>query len=223
MTAIAHIESPFETKFGIPRQSGLVPSVHSRIVFEKEFRRAEAVRGLEGFTHIWLLWQFSEAKGWSPTVRPPMLGGNTRVGVFATRSPYRPNHIGLSCVRLVKVDMEDKDAPVLYVEGADLMNGTPIIDIKPYLPYTDAHPEAKGGFAEQAMEDSEALEVILPHDMPQMPDDVRRTLCEVLTADPRPRYQHDPQRVYGMTFSGYEVRFSVQDARLTVLSCLRVE
>ncbi len=217
MTVIAHIESPFGGKFGIPRQSGLVRSVHSRIVFEKEFRNPEAFRGLEEFHHVWLLWQFSEVEGWSPTVRPPMLGGNKRMGVFATRSPFRPNHIGLSCVELLKVELDSKDGPVLHVAGADLKDGTPILDIKPYLPYTDARPEARGGFTEQVLREFRPLEVVLPESMDGMDESLRRSLCELLSADPRPHYHDDPERIYGFVFAGQEIKFRVVGERVEVI------
>ena len=198
---IAHIRSDFQTKFGIPRQSGLVPELRARIVFEPEFRIPEAVRGLEGFSYIWLIWQFSQSvrEGWSPTVRPPRLGGNERRGVFATRSPFRPNPLGLSSVRLEKVELDRELGPVLYVSGADLLDGTPIYDIKPYAPYADAHPEALGGFTDQ-------------------PEEKRPALLGVLAEDPRPAYQADPERVYGMAFARLEVKFTVSGDTLTVLA-----
>ena len=217
MTPIAHIESPFGGKFGIPRQSGLARSVHSRIVFEKEFRNPEAFRGLEEFSHVWLLWQFNEAEGWSPTVRPPMLGGNRRIGVFATRSPFRPNHIGLSCVELLNVELDSKDGPVLHVAGADLKDGTPILDIKPYLPYTDSRPEARGGFTEQVLREFRPLEVVLPESMDDMDESLRQSLCELLSADPRPHSHDDPERIYGMTFAGREIRFRVAEGKAVVI------
>lgn len=222
MTVIAHIESPFQSKFGIPRQSGLT-SVRSRIVFEKAFRQREAFRGLEDFSHLWLLWLFDRAEGWSPTVRPPMLGGNRRMGVFATRSPFRPNHIGLSCVELLRVELDTPRGPVLHIAGADLMDGTPILDIKPYLPYTDARPEARGGFTEQVMEDFRPLEVLLPENMPPMDGELKRSLLELLAADPRPHYHDDPERVYGFVFAGREVKFRVRGRRVELLACQRVE
>ncbi len=217
MRAIAHIQTDFQSKFGVPRQSGLVDALEARIVFEPEFRNKDAVRGLEGFSHIWLIWQFSEAvrDKWSPTVRPPRLGGNTRVGVFATRSPFRPNNIGLSSVRLIGIDMDCPEAPVLRIAGADLMNGTPIFDVKPYLPYTDSHPNALGGFAEEHV--FEALEVNFPNELlEKVPADKRRALIGVLEGDPRPSYQSDPERVYGFVFAGLEVRFTVDGDELTV-------
>jgi tRNA-Thr(GGU) m(6)t(6)A37 methyltransferase TsaA len=214
---IARIHSAFPEKFGVPRQSGLVESLRSQVVFEPEYRSPEAVRGLEAFSHVWLIWEFSETRRdtWSPTVRPPRLGGNQRLGVFATRSPYRPNPIGLSCVRLERVELDPKLGPVLHVAGADLMDGTPILDVKPYLPYADCHPEASGGFASQKPEG--ALEVVLPEPwLSLVPEEDRPALIGVLAQDPRPAYQHDPERVYGLSFSGLEVRFRVAGAKLTV-------
>jgi len=215
---IARIRSPFAEKFGIPRQSGVVEDVHATVVFEPEYRNADAVRGLEGFSHIWLIWQFSQAvrDTWSPTVRPPRLGGNERMGVFATRSPFRPNAIGLSSVRLEKVELDDELGPVLHVSGADLMDGTPIFDIKPYLPYTDCHSEATGGFTDSTA--MERLTVDFPPDLlERVEPDQRPGLLGVLESDPRPRYQDDPQRVYGLTFAGRNVKFTVEGGTLTVL------
>jgi tRNA-Thr(GGU) m(6)t(6)A37 methyltransferase TsaA len=214
---IARIHSAFPEKFGVPRQSGLVESLRSQVVFEPEYRSPEAVRGLEEFSHVWLIWEFSETRRdtWSPTVRPPRLGGNQRLGVFATRSPYRPNPIGLSCVRLERVELDPKLGPVLHVAGADLMDGTPILDVKPYLPYADCHPEASGGFAAQRPEG--ALEVVLPEPwLSLVPEEDRSALIGVLAQDPRPAYQRDPERVYGLSFSGLEVRFRVAGEMLTV-------
>ncbi len=217
MHIIAHIHTDFATKFGVPRQSGLVPALQGRIVFAPEYRVPEAVRGLEGFSHIWLIWQFSQAvrEGWSPTVRPPRLGGNTRMGVFATRSPFRPNAIGLSCVRLERVEPDTPEGPVLYVSGADLMDGTPIFDIKPYLPYADCQPDAVGGFAAQPWARELAVD-FPPELLEQIPPEKREALVGVLAQDPRPSYQKDGARVYGFTFAGYEVRFTVADGVLTV-------
>ena len=215
---VARIRSPFGEKFGIPRQSGLVQEVRSRIVFEPAFRSADAVRGLEGFSHVWLLWQFSEnlRSTWSPTVRPPRLGGNERMGVFATRSPFRPNPLGLSCVRLERLELDGELGPVLHVTGADLMDGTPIYDIKPYLPYTDCHPEATGGFTDASA--MERLRVELPPELAEKLDPAQReALAGVLACDPRPRYQDDPERVYGLTFAGRNVKFTVDGGTLTVL------
>ena len=207
---IARIRSDFPTKFGIPRQSGLVEDLRATVVFEPEYRNPDALRGLEEFSHLWLIWQFSQAvrENWSPTVRPPRLGGNTRMGVFATRSPFRPNPIGLSCVRLVGMEKDPELGHVLVVAGADLMDGTPILDIKPYLPYADSHPEALGGFTGNV--GGKVLEVDFPPELlDQVPEDKREALIGVLSRDPRPSYQHDPERVYGMAFAGLEVRFSV--------------
>lgn len=217
MKMIAHIESDFTEKFGIPRQSGLVENLVSRIVFEKEYRVPEAFRGLEDFSHIWIIWQFSEAvrEDWSPTVRPPRLGGNKRMGVFATRSPFRPNSIGLSSVKLLKIDFDCPEAPVLYVSGADMLNGTPIFDIKPYLPYTDSHPEASGGFALQQKEG--VLEVDFPPELlEKVRPELRNGLIEVLAQDPRPQYQNSPERVYTFDFAEYSVSFTVRDNALYV-------
>ena len=219
MHIIARIRSDFPTKFGIPRQSGLVEELRATIVFEPEYCNPDALRGLEEFSHIWLIWQFSEAvrDKWSPTVRPPRLGGNTRMGVFATRSPFRPNAIGLSCVKLESIEKDPKLGTVLVVSGADLMDGTPILDIKPYLPYADAHPEATGGFTGNVGD--KVLEVEFPPELlSQVPEDKREALIGVLSRDPRPSYQHDPDRVYGMAFGGVEVGFSVDGERLLVKS-----
>ncbi len=215
---IARIRSDFPEKFGIPRQSGLVPELRAKIVFEPEFRNADALRGIEGFSHLWLIWQFSAAvrDTWSPTVRPPRLGGNERMGVFATRSPFRPNAVGLSCVKLEGVAQEDGLGSVLIVSGADLMDGTPIYDIKPYLPYADAHPEALGGFAPAA---KETIRVeCAPELLESVPERQRAALLGVLAQDPRPQYQDDPKRVYGMSFGGWDVKFRVQSGTLEVMS-----
>ncbi len=217
MTPIAHIKSDFSEKFGIPRQSGLVEELTAEVVFEPPYRVPEALRGLEGFSHLWLIWEFSQARreGWSPTVRPPRLGGNRRLGVFATRSPFRPNPIGLSCVRLVEVRQHRELGPVLTVAGADLLDGTPIYDIKPYLPYADCKPDAVGGFASQPK--GADLEVdCSPALLDRVPEDKRAALLAVLAQDPRPQYQDDPERVYGMAFAGAEVKFRVAGDRLTV-------
>lgn len=214
---IARIRSDFSTKFGIPRQSGLVEELEAAVVFEPEYRNPDALRGLEGFSHLWLIWEFSQARreSWSPTVRPPRLGGNRRLGVFATRSPFRPNPIGLSCVRLLGVDLHTPEGPVIRVAGADLMDGTPIYDIKPYLPYADCKPQAVGGFASVPKEAS--LEVDCPAELLALvPEGKRAALLGVLAQDPRPQYQDDPERVYGMAFGGLEVRFRVAGDRLTV-------
>ena len=214
---IARVHSDFDEKFGIPRQSGLVEALEAEIVFEPEFRSPEAVRGLEAFSHIWLIWVFSRSarEGWSPTVRPPRLGGNRRMGVFATRSPFRPNPIGLSCVRLLEVVPNTPRGPVLRVAGADLLDGTPILDIKPYVPYADSHPEALGGFASVPKTASLAVE-IPPALLERIPAGKRTALLGVLAQDPRPPYQDDPERVYGMAFGGLEIRFQVREDKLTV-------
>ena len=217
MKPIAHIRNDYTAKFGIPRQSGLVEEVVSAIVFEPEYRNADAFRGLEGWSHLWLIWVFSEAirDTWSPTVLPPRLGGKTRMGVFATRSPFRPNPIGLSSVKLVDFDLHTKEGPVLYVAGADLMDGTPILDVKPYLPYTDSHPDAIGGFAEPVR--AYHLEVVFPEEwLAQVPERLRVPVMGLLAQDPRPSYQNDPERVYGVAFGGYDFRFRVRDGVLTV-------
>lgn len=214
---IAHMESDFLTKFGIPRQSGLVEELDSTIVFEPEYRNPDALRGLEGFSYIWIIWQFSKnlRKDWSPTVRPPRLGGNTRMGVFATRSSFRPNGLALSCVRLLGIVETEDRGTVLRVAGADLMNGTPIFDIKPYIPYSDAHPEALGGFTDSA--NAFLLEVKCQNSLLEVvPEEKRSALLGVLSHDPRPSYQHDPDRVYGLDFAGCNVKFTVQENVLHV-------
>lgn len=218
MKVIANIHSDFPTKFGIPRQSGLVEELTAQIVFSPEYRVPEAVRGLEEFSHIWLVWQFSGAvrEDWSPTVRPPRLGGNTRMGVFSTRSPFRPNAIGLSCVRLLKVAPNTPEGPVLTVAGADLMDGTPILDIKPYIPYADCKPEATGGFTDRAGDFLLHVE-FPPALLERVPENRREALIGVLSHDPRPSYQRNPERVYGMEFAGVNVRFRVAEDILTVL------
>ena len=213
ITPIAHIRSDFPEKFGIPRQSGLVEELTATIVFAPAYRDPSALRGLEGFSHLWPIWEFSQ------TVRPPRLGGNKRLGVFATRSPFRPNPLGLSCVRLLEVGQDDESGPVLLVAGADLMDGTPIYDIKPYLPYADCKPEALGGFAARPKGADLAVECPAAV-LAAVPDDKRTALLAVLAQDPRPQYQNDPDRVYGMTFAGLEVKFRVAGDRLTVTEIL---
>ena len=216
---IGHIHTEFPEKFGIPRQSGLVEGLRAVVELEPEFRVPEAFRGIEGFSHLWLLWQFTKSKGWSPTVRPPRLGGNQRMGVFATRSPFRPNPIGLSCVKLDRVDWDAPDGPVLVVRGADLLDGTPLFDIKPYVPLADCRPEAVGGFSDLHREDR--LTVDFPERLlAQVPKEKRAALLGVLSQDPRPSYQHDPQRVYGMAFAGLEVKFTVAGETLQVRDVL---
>lgn len=214
---IARMRSDFPTKFGIPRQSGLVEELESTIVFEPEFRNPDALRGIEGYSHLWIIWQFSQAvrQEWSPTVRPPRLGGNTRMGVFATRSPFRPNNLGLSCVKLLGIEHTQTDGAVLHVAGADLMDGTPIFDIKPYVPYSDSFPEAIGGFTDTA--DDFILNVEFPeHLLLKIPSNKRQAAIGVLSHDPRPSYQRKPGRIYGLSFAGFDIRFTVEDKTLTV-------
>ena len=219
---VARMRSDFATKFGIPRQSGLVADLRSTIVFEPKYRNPEALRGIEGYDYLWLIWQFSEAvrKEWSPTVRPPRLGGNARMGVFATRSPFRPNSLGLSCVRLLEVEHTQEFGTVLHVGGADLMDGTPIFDVKPYVPYADSHPDAKGGFTDGAGE------YLLQVDFPQtllekLPEEKRSAAVGVLSHDPRPSYQRKPGRIYGLSFAGWDIRFTVDGDILTVVDILK--
>ncbi len=214
---IARMKSDFNTKFGIPRQAGLVDTLRSTVVFEPEFRNPDALRGIEDYSHLWIIWQFSEAvrQGWSPTVRPPRLGGNTRMGVFATRSPFRPNNLGLSCVKLLGVEHTKQYGTVLHVGGADLMDGTPIFDIKPYIPYADTKTEATGGFTDQA--DQFLLSVNFPQELlQQLPEEKWQAAIDVLSHDPRPSYQRDPERIYGLIFGGYNIRFKVENEILTV-------
>lgn len=218
MHVIATMRSAFPAKFGIPRQSGLVESLRSTIVFAPEYRNPDALRGIEGFSHLWLIWCFSQAvrEGWSPTVRPPRLGGNTRMGVFATRSPFRPNAMGLSSVKLEGVEQHPDWGPVLHVSGADLLDGTPIFDIKPYLPYTDAHPEASGGFSLPGGQGLLAVD-FPPALLARVPECHRPALLELLAQDPRPGYQHQPDRVYRLAFGGVEVGFLVDGEQLRVV------
>ena len=214
---IARMHSDFATRFGIPRQSGLVQELRSTIVFEPEFRNPYALRGIEDFSHLWIIWQFSEVvrTGWSPTVRPPRLGGNDRMGVFATRSPFRPNNLGLSSVKLLGVEHTAQFGTVLHVGGADLMDGTPIFDIKPYIPYGDCHTDATGGFTDTAGDF--LLNVDFPaHLLAKLPPDKQEAALGVLSHDPRPSYQRNPKRVYGLTFAGFDIRFKVHDDTLTV-------
>lgn len=218
MTVVAKVRSDFPSKFGIPRQSGLVPELRAQVVFEPEYRNPDMLRGIEGFSHLWLVWNFSANRkdGWSPTVRPPRLGGNTRMGVFATRSPFRPNPIGLSCVRLEEVRLSTPDGPVLVISGADLMDGTPIFDIKPYVSYADCQYDARGGFTDTAGE--YLLAVDFPSELlKKVPESRREALLGVLAHDPRPSYQQDPERIYGLSFGGVNVRFRVEDERLLVV------
>ena len=223
MNVIARMKSDFPTKFGIPRQAGLVEDLQSTIVFEPEYRDPEALRGIEEFSHLWIIWQFSQAvrPDWSPTVRPPRLGGNTRMGVFATRSPFRPNFMGLSSVKLLGVEHTQQYGTVLHVGGADLMDGTPIFDVKPYIPYSDAHPEASGGFTDRAKDF--ILTVNFPQDLlSRIPGNKRSALLGVLSHDPRPSYQKDPNRAYGLSFGGWDVRFQVREDTLTVLEVTKL-
>ena len=220
---IARMRSDFPTKFGIPRQSGLVEELRSTIVFEPEYRNPDTLRGIEGFSHLWLIWQFSEAvrDNWSPTVRPPRLGGNTRMGVFATRSPFRPNNLGLSCVKLLGIEHTANEGTVLHVAGADLMDGTPIFDIKPYIPYSDAFPDALGGFTDTAGDF--LLDVVFPEELLcVLPESKRDAAKAVLSHDPRPSYQRKPGRVYGLRFAGFDIRFTVEDQTLTVQAVERL-
>ena len=224
MKTIATIQTDFPTKFGLPRQSGLVESLEGRIVFEPEYRVSAAFKGLDGYSHIWLIWKFSESvrEGWSPTERPPRLGGNVTMGVFATRSPFRPNPIGLSCVRLLKIDYAVADGPALVVAGADLMNGTPILDVKPYLPNTDIRPDATEGFA-GAVKDY-ALNVQIPDRwLNLIPQDKRDALFGLLAQDPRPGYRRNDPRRFGVTFAGFDIRFTVEDGTLTVCEILPMQ
>lgn len=214
---IAHMKSDFSTKFGIPRQSGLVNELQSTIVFEPEYRNVDALRGLEDFSHLWIIWQFSEAvrTEWSPTVRPPRLGGNKRMGVFATRSPFRPNALALSSVRIIGIEQTAEHGTVIHVAGADLMDGTPILDIKPYIPYCDSHPDATGGFTDNA--EDFILQVNFPQELlKKIPESKQKAAIDVLSHDPRPSYQKDSDRVYGLTFAGLDIRFTVKDNTLTV-------
>ncbi len=223
MKIIARMKSDFSTKFGIPRQSGLVEDLKSTIIFEPEFQNPDAVRGLEDFSHLWLIWQFSEAvrEEWSPTVRPPRLGGNTRMGVFATRSPFRPNAIGLSSVKILGLEQTKEHGTVIHVSGADLMDGTPIFDIKPYIPYADCHSDAVGGFTTNA--NDYILNVQIPnHLLNMVPEDKKSALIGVLSHDPRPSYQRDKERIYGLTFSDFDIRFKVDNDILTVVEITKL-
>lgn len=220
---IARMHSDFPTKFGIPRQSGLVEELESTIVFEPEFRNDDTLRGIEGYSHLWIIWQFSQAvrQEWSPTVRPPRLGGNTRMGVFATRSPFRPNNLGLSCVKLIGVERTESNGTVLHVAGADLMDGTPIFDIKPYIPYSDSFPDAAGGFTDTA--EDFLLQVDFPqHLLNLLPESKQQAAIGVLSHDPRPSYQRKPGRVYGLNFAGFDIRFTVEEKTLTVCEVVKL-
>lgn len=214
---IARMKSDFPSKFGIPRQSGLVNQLRSTIIFEPEFRNSDALRGIDEFSHLWLIWQFSEniRSDWSPTVRPPRLGGNTRLGVFATRSPFRPNNLGLSCVELVGTEHTQEFGTVIHVAGADLMDGTPIFDIKPYIPYSDCHPQAAGGFTDTKARQKLCVSIDFAL-LDKLPESKREALVGILSQDPRPSYHDDPERVYGLPFAGFDIRFRVRDSLLTV-------
>lgn len=221
MKIIAHIHTDFTSKFGIPRQSGLVDELEATIVFEPEYRNPDALRGIEEYSHLWLIWQFSECadKDWTPTVRPPRLGGNKRMGVFATRSPFRPNPIGLSSVKLIGVEKTAEHGCILRVAGADMLDGTPIYDIKPYLPYVDSHPDASNGFALD--EKAGGLEVDFPeHLLEMIPQSKQKALVEVLSQDPRPGYQNEPERIYGIEFAGFDIRFRVNGKNLSVIEII---
>ena len=220
---IAYIRTVFPEKFGVPRQSGLARNLQGTVIFEKAYRNPDALRGLEGFSHLWLIWEFSanrHAEGeWQPTVRPPRLGGNAHMGVFATRSPFRPNPLGLSCVKISGIDLDSPDGPVILVTGADLMDGTPILDVKPYLPYTDSHPDAIGGFTDTAGDF--LLDVTFPASLlEKLPEDKRSAAIGVLSHDPRPSYQRKPGRIYGVSFAGVDIRFTVEDNKLTVIDVI---
>lgn len=224
MEIIARIHTDFPTKFGVPRQSGLTPELLARVVFESGFRNPDCLRGIEGWSHIWLIWQFDKAMdaGWSPTVLPPKLGGKTRVGVFATRSPFRPNSLGLSSVKLVQVDWHTDEGPVLVVSGADLVDGTPIFDIKPYVPYADSHPDAVDAF--ENSRDAAPLQVVFPEPwLSMIPADKQEGLRQALSLNPRPGYQHDPARRYGFNFAGHDVRFTIDGDTLTVVEVVELQ
>lgn len=221
---IADFHSPFGTKFGIPRQSGIIPELEGKIVFRPEYRNAEALRGLEEFDYLWLIWEFSANRGdsgtWSPTVRPPRLGGNARIGVFASRSPFRPNGLGLSAVRILRIEKDGPEGPVIHVSGADLMDGTPIYDIKPYVTYADSRPDARSGFVDA--NSWSTLEVIIPSEIAaKLPDKVRKMISGVLAQDPRPQYHDDPKKIYGMEFDGMDVRFRVHDGIAEVTEIIK--
>ena len=220
---IAHIKTDFPSKFGIPRQSGLIESLEAKIIFEPEFRDANALRGIEEFSHLWLIWHFSEAdgEGWSPTVRPPRLGGNERRGVFATRSPYRPNRLGLSSVKLIRTENDGENGVVIVVGGADLLDGTPIFDIKPYLPISDIHADAVGGFSDEKA--TYELEVSIPDEfLSLIPAEKQEPLREILKSDPRPAYHNNPDRIYGFPFSEFEIKFRVENSQLFVVDVKKI-
>ena len=229
ITPIAHFRSAFPTKFGVPRQSGIIDELRGRIVFEPTYRNADALRGLEGFDYLWIIWEFSANKtkeergatAWQPTVRPPLLGGNTQMGVFATRSPYRPNPLGLSSVKIERIELSTKEGPIIHVLGADLMDGTPIYDIKPYVAYADSHPDVRSGFVDERR--WQELEVVFPEQLQQhFASESLAALTRVLALDPRPQYQDNPNKVYGMPYEGYDIRFRVADGVLTVVGIERL-
>ena len=224
MNVIAKMHSDFPEKFGIPRQSGLIKELESTIVFEPEYRNDDALRGLEDFSHLWIIWQFSKAvrNEWSPTVRPPRLGGNTRLGVFATRSPFRPNHMGLSSVKIIGLEHTAQFGTVIHVAGADLMDGTPIFDIKPYIPYCDSYPDATGGFTDTVSDFTVKVDID-PDLLTNFPESKRNALIELLSHDPRPTYQSDPNRVYGLAFSGHNIQFTVSNNTLHVLNIEKIK
>lgn len=224
MKIIGHIRTDFPSKFGIPRQSGLIETLKGKIILEPEYRNPQVYKGIEQFSHIWLLWEFSEAQKehWSATVKPPRLGGKTRMGVFATRAPFRPNNIGLSCVKLDRVEMDEKDGPVLWVVGVDLLDGTPIYDIKPYIPLTDCHPEASEGYTKETK--IHELKVEFPEELlNQYPEEKRQAVLGILAQDPRPTYFQDPERVYGVPFAGFDVKFKVDGDTLVVCGLERLD
>ncbi len=224
MKIIGHIRTDFPSKFGIPRQSGLIETLKGKIILEPEYRNPQVYKGIEQFSHIWLLWEFSEAQKehWSATVKPPRLGGKTRMGVFATRAPFRPNNIGLSCVKLDRVEMDEKDGPVLWVAGVDLLDGTPIYDIKPYIPLTDCHPEASEGYTKETK--IHELKVEFPEELlNQYPEEKRQAVLGILAQDPRPTYFQDPERVYGVPFAGFDVKFKVDGDTLVVCGLERLD
>ena len=224
MKIIGHIRTDFPSKFGIPRQSGLIETLKGKIILEPEYRNPQVYKGIEQFSHIWLLWEFSEAKKehWSATVKPPRLGGKTRMGVFATRAPFRPNNIGLSCVKLDRVELDEKDGPVLWVAGVDLLDGTPIYDIKPYIPLTDCHPEASEGYTKETK--IHELKVEFPEELlNQYPEEKRQAVLGILAQDPRPTYFQDPERVYGVPFAGFDVKFKVDGDTLVVCGLERLD
>lgn len=220
---IAKIITDFPDKFGVPRQSGIVDSLFGIIQFEPQFRHADAIYGLDGFSHLWIIWGFSDSFGkeWTPMVRPPRLGGNTKVGVFSTRSPFRPNPLALSVVKIEKIDFHSSKSPLIYVSGIDMKNGSPIFDIKPYIPYSDCHPDARSGFVEAMLDDK--LEVDFPDQyLMLLPENKRKAIVDVLSLDPRPSYQNDPNRIYGIAFAGFDIRFRVKAEKVEVVDIVKI-